>query len=170
MLVPAPPEGALDECLSRQWVSTGYLAPELAGVLQEVAGGAGATLELRPDRQATVSMDATTPAVVTATDANGVVTTTTLQYRGKGTGTWSATAGVINVAGIDTGSFTVRVTIESTDGGPLADSEVPATDLRVAGYASLLGTGRYTCSPVEMTLSHVTPGVGAQSGFAFSPV
>ena len=169
VLVPAPPDGALDDCLSRKWVSTGYLAPELAGVRQDVTGGVGTALELRPDRQAIVSMEATTPVVITSTDANGAVTTTTLQYRGTGTGTWSAADGVINVAGVDTASFAVRVTIESTDGAALADSEVPATDLRVAGFASLLGTGRYTCSPVEMTLSHVTPGVGGESGFTFAP-
>jgi len=169
VLVPAPADGALDECLSRQWVSTGYVVPQTAGVLQETTGGAGALLQLRPDLEAVVSMDDTTPVVVTATDATGAVTTTTLEYRGRGTGTWSAENGVIDVAGVDTASFTVRVSIETLAAGPLADDKIAATDVRLAGYASLLGTGRYACSPVEMTLTHVTPSIGGEAGFAFAP-
>ena len=66
-----------------------------------------------------------------------------------------------------TDSFTVRVRIETSGGGVLADSTIPAGDTRMAGYADLLGTGRYRCNDVELTISHVTPSVGGDAGFTF---
>lgn len=168
VLVPAPPGDALDQCLARRWTSNGYEAPETPGVRQEITGGAGALLDLRPDRTVTVDMNATTPVVFTHQDAQGVVTTTSLEYKGSGTGTWSAADGVIGISGVDTSSFTVRLRIDMP-GGQLTDVTLPATDTRLARFAGLLGTGRYVCSAVSMTLTHVTPGVGGESGFTFQP-
>lgn len=167
VLVPAPPDDALDQCLARRWATTGYVVSDIAGVRQDTSGGGGAVLDLRPDRSVSVDMNATEPVVITATDANGSVTATTLEYRGAGEGSWSAEGGVINIAGVDTSSFVVRVKIETSGGGQLADNELAASDPRLAGYASLLGTGQYECSPVSMTLTHVTPNIGGSAGFEF---
>jgi hypothetical protein len=68
---------------------------------------------------------------------------------------------------VRTDGFTVRVRIEAKGGGVLADSTIPAGDTRMAGYADLLGTGRYRCSGAELTISHVTPGVGGDAAFTF---
>jgi hypothetical protein len=114
-------------------------------------------------------MSRTSPVVVTATAPDGVVTTTTLEYRGAGSGTWSAAGGVIDVAGVDTSSFTVGVRIETSSGGVVAEYLFPLSDARLASYASLLGTGRYQCTAVALTISHLTPGVGGEAGFTFSP-
>jgi hypothetical protein len=106
--------------------------------------------------------------VITATDVSGTVTTTTLEYHGRGAGRWSAQGGVLAISDVPTDSFSLRVRIETTAGGVLADTTIPAGDVRMADYADVLGTGRYRCTDVELTLTHVTPGVGGDAGFTFS--
>jgi hypothetical protein len=170
VLVPAPPATAVDQCLVRAWTSSAYVAPAVSGATRTVTGGAGASLEFRPDRTVAIDMNATAPAVISLTGPDGATATTTIEYRGAGTGTWSAANGVVNVAGIDPSSFRVRVRIESSTEGVLADLELPATDVRLSGYAGLLGTGRYECTAVSLTVTHLVPGVGGEAGFEFAPV
>ena len=114
-------------------------------------------------------MNHTSPAVITLTGPSGATVTTTIQYAGAGKGTWSAARGIVNVAGIDPSSFRVRLRVESSRQGLLADAELPATDVRLAGVAGLLGTGRYQCTAVSLTISHVAPGVGGGAGFELVP-
>jgi hypothetical protein len=59
--------------------------------------------------------------------------------------------------------------VTGADGSLTGTADLPATDVRGAGYATLLGTARYTCTPVSLTLTHVLPGVGATAGFELSP-
>jgi hypothetical protein len=169
VLVPAPPAGSIDQCLVRTWTSRAYVAPGVSGAAQTVTGGDGVELELRPDRTATVDMDSSSPVVVTHTGPEGATVTTTVEYTGHGTGTWSAAGGVVNIAGVDPASFVVRVRIESSTHGVLADRELPATDVRLSGFAGLLGTGRYECTAVSLIVTHVVPGVGGEAGFEFVP-
>jgi hypothetical protein len=169
VLVPAPPPNALDQCLVRAWTSRAYLAPGVAGAREKVRGGAFATIEFRADRTVTVDMNHTSPAVITLTGPTGATVTTTIEYAGAGKGTWSAARGVVNVAGIDPSSFRVRLRVESSRRGLLADTELPATDIRLTGVAGLLGTGRYQCTAVSLTISHVAPGVGGGAGFELVP-
>ena len=75
--------------------------------------------------------------------------------------------GVVDISGVPTDGFTLRVRIETSGGGVLADTTIPAGDTRMAGYGDLLGTGRYRCNDVALTLSHVTPSVGGDAGFTF---
>jgi hypothetical protein len=169
VLVPAPPPNARDQCLVRAWTSRAYVAPGVSGVTQTVRGGTGASLEFRPDRTVTVDMNRTAPAVIALTGPNGTTVTNTIEYEGAGTGTWSAANGVVNVAGVDPSSFRVRLRVESSRQGVLADAELPATDVRLAGIAGLLGTGRYECTAVSLTVTHVVPGVGGEAGFELVP-
>ena len=169
VLVPAPPSNALDQCLVGAWTSRVYVAPGVSGARQKVRGGAGASIEFRADRTVTVDMNHTSPAVITLTGPSGATVTTTIQYAGAGKGTWSAARGIVNVAGIDPSSFRVRLRVESSRQGLLADAELPATDVRLAGVAGLLGTGRYQCTAVSLTITHVVPGVGGGAGFELVP-
>jgi hypothetical protein len=169
LLVPAPPAGSVDQCLARAWTSQAYVAPGVSGAEQTVTGGAGVEVEFRPDRTVTVDMDSSSPAVIGLTGPDGATVTTTVEYTGLGTGTWSAAGGVVNVAGVDPSSFVVRVRIESSKHGVLADRELRATDVRLSGFAGLLGTGRYECTAVSLTITHVVPGVGGEAGFEFTP-
>jgi hypothetical protein len=114
-------------------------------------------------------MNHTSPAVITLTGPTGATVTTTVEYEGAGKGTWSAAKGVVNVAGVDPSSFRVRLRVESSRHGLLADVELPATDVRLAGVAGLLGTGRYQCTAVSFTITHVVPGVGDAAGFELAP-
>jgi hypothetical protein len=41
--------------------------------------------------------------------------------------------------------------------------------VRLSGFAGLLGTGRYECTAVSLTVTHVVPGVGDEAGFEFTP-
>ena len=168
VLVPAPPAGSIDPCLVGTWTSRRYAAPETPGVAQTVTGGDGAVVTFAADRTVQVDLTATTPVVITATTPDGTTTTTTLEYRGAGTGTWAAADGVLDIAGVDTSTFTVGVTIE-TPAGVVTSEVLPVTDLRVAGYAGLLGTGRYECTAVSLTIAHVVPGVGATAAFELTP-
>jgi hypothetical protein len=169
VLVPAPPPNALDQCLVGSWTSRAYVAPGVSGARQTVRGGTGASIEFRADRTVTVDMNQTSPAVITLTGPTGATVTTTVEYEGAGKGTWSAAKGVVNVAGVDPSSFSVRLRIESSRHGVLADAELPATDVRLAGVARLLGTGRYQCTAVSLTIAHLVPGVGGTAGFEFAP-
>ena len=168
VLVPAPPAGALDQCLVGDWTSRAYVAPVTAGVVQTVTGGSGALIGFAADRTVHVDMSATTPVVITGTNPDGSTSTTTLTYRGAGTGTWSAADGVVAVAGVDTSTFDVGVRIELVD-GVVIDQDLPLTDVSLANYAGLLGTGRYQCTPVSLTLAHVVPGVGGTAAFELAP-
>ena len=47
--------------------------------------------------------------------------------------------------------------------------DLAATDVRGAFYATILGTARYTCTPVSLSLTHVLPGLGATAGFELTP-
>jgi hypothetical protein len=169
VLVPAPPSNALDQCLVGAWTSRVYVAPGVSGARQKVRGGAGASIEFRADGTVTVDMNQTSPAVIMLTGPRGATVTTTIGYKGAGKGTWSAARGVVNVAGIDPSSFRVRLRVESSRQGLLADAELPATDVRLAGVAGLLGTGRYQCTAVSLTITHVVPGVGGAAGFELEP-
>jgi hypothetical protein len=169
VLVPAPPASALDQCLVRAWTSRAYVAPAVSGASQTVTGGEGASLVFRPDRTVSIDMNAAAPAVISLTGPDGATVTTTIEYRGAGTGTWSATNGVVNLAGVDPSSFNVRVRIESSTQGVLADVELPSTDVRLSGYAGVLGTGRYECTAVSLSVTHLAPGVGGEAGFEFAP-
>jgi hypothetical protein len=169
VLVPAPPPNALDQCLVRAWTSRAYVAPGVAGAREKVRGGAGASIEFRADRTVTVDMNHTSPAVITLTGPAGATVTTTIEYAGAGKGTWSAARGIVNVAGIDPSSFRVQLRVESSRRGLLVDAELPATDVRLTGVAGLLGTGRYQCTAVSLTISHVAPGVGGGAGFELVP-
>jgi hypothetical protein len=169
VLVPAPPASALDQCLVRAWTSRAYVAPAVSGASQTVTGGEGASLVFRPDRTVSIDMNAAAPAVISLTGPDGATVTTTIEYRGAGTGTWSATNGVVNLAGVDPSSFYVRVRIESSTQGVLADVELPSTDVRLSGYAGVLGTGRYECTAVSLSVTHLVPGVGGEAGFEFAP-
>ncbi len=57
VLVPAPPEGALDPCLAADWTSTGYVVSPVAGLDQQVTGGDGASLRLHPDHTAHLDLE-----------------------------------------------------------------------------------------------------------------
>ncbi len=72
-------------------------------------------------------------------------------------------------AGIDPSSFRVHLRVKSSRHGLLADAELPATDVRLAGIAGLLGTGRYQCTAASLTITHVVPGVGGDAGFELAP-
>ena len=113
-------------------------------------------------------MSATTPVVITRTNPDGSTSTTTLTYRGAGSGTWSAADGVVAVAGVDTSTFGIEVRIELVD-GVVIDQDIPLTDVSLAGYAGLLGTGRYQCTPVSLTIAHVVPGLGGTAAFELAP-
>ncbi len=169
VLVPAPPANAHDPCLVGAWTSHAYVAPGVAGARQTVRGGAGASIEFRADRTVRVDMNRTSPAVVKLTGPAGATVTTTIEYEGAGEGTWSAAKGVVNVAGIDSSSFRVHLRVRSSRHGLLADAELPATDVRLAGIAGLLGTGRYQCTAASLTITHVVPGVGGDAGFELAP-
>ena len=167
VLVPAPPADSLDPCLAAAWTSTGYTVSPVDGVAQQVTGGTGAVLRLEADGTAQVDLDQTEPVAITATDAAGAVTTTTLVYRGRGDGRWSAAGGVVNITDVPTASFTLRVTVATSGGGVLADATIPAGDPRLGAYAGFLGTGRYQCTAGLFTLTHVTPSVGGAAAFTF---
>jgi hypothetical protein len=109
------------------------------------------------------------PVVVATTTPEGVVTSTTLTYRGAGSGTWSAADGVVEIAGVDTSTFGIRVQVESSDGRMTSDVDLPITDIRLTGFGNLLGTARYLCTPVSLSLTHVVPGVGGTAGFELAP-
>ena len=55
------------------------------------------------------------------------------------------------------------VTIETSTAW-CVDQDLPLTDVSVASYAGLLGTGRYQCTPVSLTIAHVVPGHRRDSG------
>jgi hypothetical protein len=167
--VPPPPANALDQCLVGTWTSRSYIAPGVSGAAQTVTGGDGAVIEFRPDRRVAVNMNRTTPAVITLTGPRGATVTTTVAYKGAGTGTWSAANGVVNVAGVDPSSFRVRVRVVSSRLGVLGDEVLPANDVRLVGIAGLLGTGRYECAAASLTLTHVVPRIGDETGFEFAP-
>ncbi len=167
--VPAPPPNALDQCLVGAWTSRAYVAPGVSGARQKIRGGAGASIEFRADRTVIVDMNQTSPAVITLTGPAGATVTTTVEYEGSGKGTWSAARRVVNVAGVDPSSFRVRLRVESSRHGLLADAELPANDVRLGGVAGLLGTGRYQCTAVSLRITHVVPGVGGAVGFEFVP-
>jgi hypothetical protein len=164
-----PPADAVDPCLVGTWTTRAYLALERPGVAQTVSGGDGATVTFEADKTVAVDMTAIEPVVITATTPAGERSTTTLEYRGAGTGTWRAADGVVEVAGVDPASFGVTVTVTGADGSITGTADLAATDVRAAGYATLLGTARSTCTPVSMTLMHVLPGVGEVSGFELVP-
>ena len=63
----------------------------------------------------------------------------------------------------------MHVRVDGADGAPLGDVDVAATDVRSATYATVLGTGRYTCTPVSLSLTHVLPGLGPTAGFELTP-
>jgi hypothetical protein len=167
--VPAPPPNALDRCLVGAWTSRAYVAPGVSGARQTIRGGAGASIEFRADRTVVVDMNQTSPAVIRLTGPAGATVTTTVEYEGSGKGTWSAARGVVNVAGVDPSSFRVRLRVESSRHGLLAAAELPANDIRLAGVAGLLGTGRYQCTAVSLRITHVVPGVGGAAGFELEP-
>ena len=169
VLLPAPPPNALDQCLVGAWTSEAYLAPGVSGARQTVRGGTDAAIEFRADHTVHVDMNQTSPAVIKLTGPTGATVTTTIEYDGAGRGTWSAAKGVVNVAGIDPSSFRVHLRVESSRHGLLADADLPATDVRLAGIAGLLGTGRYQCTAVSLTITHVVPGVGGAAGFELVP-
>ncbi|HEU4841838.1 MAG TPA: hypothetical protein VFT09_10355, partial [Ilumatobacteraceae bacterium] len=164
-----PPADAVDPCLVGTWRTRSYVAPEAPGVAQTVTGGAGGTITFGADRTATVDLGTMTPVVIDATGVSGVHSTTTLTYRGSGTGTWRAAGGVVEVAGVDPATFGIRVQVTAADGSLLGDVDLPATDVRLAYYATPLGTARYTCTPVSLSLAHVLPGLGVTAGFELSP-
>ncbi len=168
VLVPPPAGDAIDPCLVADWTTRSYSAPSAPGVAQTVTGGDGATVSFAADRTVRVDTAAMTPVVITTTDPTGTVTTTTLQYRGAGTGTWRAADGVVDIAGLDTTAFGIHVRVDSA-GATTSDLDLPVTDLRLAGFANLLGTARYECTPVSLTLTHVVPGVGGVAGFELAP-
>jgi hypothetical protein len=168
--VPAPPPNALDRCLVGAWTSRAYVAPGVSGARQAIRGGAGASIEFRADRTVVVDMNQTSPAVIRLTGPAGATVTTTVEYEGSGKGTWSAAGGVVNVAGVDPSSFRVRLRVESSRHGLLADAELPANDIRLAGVAGLLGTGRYQCTAVSLRITHIVPGIGGAAGFELEPV
>lgn len=164
-----PPADAVDPCLVGTWTTRTYVAPARSGVEQTVSGGDGATVTFNADRTVAVDMASMEPVVITATGPTGVGSTTKLEYRGAGTGTWRAAGGVVEVAGVDPASFGITVTVTGADGAITGRADLPATDVRAAAYATLLGTARYTCTPVSLTLTHVLPGVGEVSGFELTP-
>ena len=138
-------------------------------MVQTVTGGEGATIAFGADRTVQVDMSTMTPVVIDATGQTGVRTTTTLTYRGTGSGTWRADGGVVEIVGVDPTTFGVRVQVEGADGTPLGDVDIAATDVRSATYATVLGTGLYTCTPVSLSLTHVLPGLGPTAGFELTP-
>ena len=164
-----PPADAVDPCLVGTWRTTSYVAPEVPGVTQRVSGGEGGTIAFGADRTVRVDLTGMTPVVIETSAPTGVGSTTTLAYGGSGTGSWSADGGVVEVAGVDPSTFGIRVRVESADGTPLGDADLAATDVRGATYATVLGTARYACTPVSLSLTHVLPGVGAVGGVELSP-
>lgn len=164
-----PPGDAVDPCLAGTWTTRGYTAPGRPGVAQQITGGTGATITFDADGTVRVDMSAMAPVVVTTTGPSGQASTTTLEYRGSGTGSWRADGGVVEVAGVDPAPFGIRVTVAAADGSVTGAADLAATDVRAAGYATLLGTARYLCTPVSLTLTHVLPGVGEVAGFELVP-
>jgi hypothetical protein len=166
--VPAPAD-AVDPCVVGTWRTASYVAPEAPGVVQTVTGGEGGTVTFGADRTVSIDLGTMTPVVIAATSATGARSTTTLTYRGSGAGTWRADGGVLEVAGVDTSTFGITVRVEGTDGGVLGDADLAATDVRGAFYGTILGTARYACTPVSLSLTHVLPGLGATAGFELTP-
>lgn len=164
-----PPADAVDPCIAGTWRTASYVAPETPGVVQTVTGGEGGTVTFGADRTVQVDMGTATPVVIAATSATGAQSTTTLTFRGSGSGTWRADGGVLEVAGVDTSTFGLTVYVEGADGAVLGDADLAATDVRGAYYATILGTARYTCTPVSLSLTHVLPGLGPTAGFELSP-
>ena len=169
VLVPPPPAGAVDPCLVQTWTSRAYTMSAAPGVTQTITGGSGAIVAFAADSTVRVDMNTMTPVVVTRTTPDGVVTSTTLAYRGAGSGTWTAAGGVVEIGGVDTSTFGIHAQVESSDGRMTSDVDLPITDIRLSGFANLLGTARYVCTPVSLSLTHVVPGIGGTAGFELSP-
>ena len=168
VLVPPPAPGSIDPCLAASWTTRGYVAPQESGVATDASGGSGAVITFGADRSVRVDMSQTEPVVLTATLPDGSTTTTTLTYRGSGAGTWSADAGVVDVTGLDTSSFSVLVSIEDAS-GVTTQREYTGADVGSARFAGLLGTGRYQCTPVSLLIAHVVAGIGTTAAFELSP-
>jgi hypothetical protein len=164
-----PPADAIDPCLVGTWETRAYVAPGRPGVAQQVTGGTGATITFEADGTVRVDMSEMEPVVITTSGPSGEESTTTLGYRGTGTGTWRADDGVVEVAGVDPAPFGITLTVAGADGSITGTADLAATDVRAAGYATLLGTARYLCTPVSLTLTHVLPGVGEVAGFELVP-
>lgn len=169
VIVPPPPADAVEPCLVNSWSTRAYVTPAEPGVTQSVTGGDGAAVTFNPDRTVHVDTSTMTPVVIIETAADGTVTTTTLTYRGAGSGTWSAAEGVVNIANVDPTSFGIHVRTQRSDNPMTNDVDLPITDTRLASYANLLGTGRFVCTSVSLSLTHVMPGIGGTAGFELTP-
>ena len=165
-----PPADAVDPCLVGTWRTSAYVAPEAPGVVQTVTGGEGGDdrVRRRPHRAGRhVGDDAGRHrrhrADRRAHDDDADVPRDRLRHvAGRRRRRRDRRRRPDDVRRARAGRR--RPTAPRS-----AMSTSPATDVRGATYATVLGTALYTCTPVSLSLTHVLPGLGPTAGFELTP-